>query len=382
MKICIISTLPPLHSGVSEYTLGLIRGLEESNLESVVFFLVNKTAKISFDNSKIKIVKVWEKGPVFFFQLLRAIISINPDVVHFQHEFFLYGGVATALLFPILLMITHFIGIKNVVTIHGVISNKLNISNFANLFLVSNYYIMIKIGLRIITLFICTMANIIIVHNDFLKDILIYEYNIPNKKIKVIRHGIGFININETNKSKENVVLFFGTISPNKGLEVLIEAFEKVKMPEIELVIAGSSHPRGSEYLNSIQLRIKASSASSRISLTGYVKNENIYSLFENATVVVFPYLLSVSSSGGLSFALQHKKPVIVTSLPSFMEIIVHEETGIIVPPGNVIALSIAIEKLLKNKQLQLEMSKNITKKYENMTWPVIAQKTILAYSS
>jgi glycosyltransferase involved in cell wall biosynthesis len=318
------------------------------------------------------------------FQVISAAIKEKPRLVHIQHEFFLYGGIVTSGTFPLLVSLLRLRGIKVVVTMHGVVPRKLARKQFADAFFISANPIALRIGLPVLTMLISASANAIIVHNQSAKNVLHEDFRVALRKIRVIPHGIGD-NTTETRQSQrvqENTVMFFGNITPSKGLETLITAFEQVRVPNARLIIAGGPHPRGTNYFEKIIQMVRSSSISTRITITGYVPDERIHSLFKQCSLAVFPYTFSVSSSGGLSFALQHQKPTIVTDLPTFTEIITNNLNGLIVPPGDTKALTSAIERILLNPGLRNYLSKGISKNLSQLAWSAIATETAECYQS
>ena len=248
LKACLVAPLPPLPSGVSLYTVGLLAGFARKKPPCELVVITNKSA-MNIENAKgIRLMKAWTRGFGYFFQVLFSIIKEKPDVVHLQHEFFLFGGMFTAAMFPFLLLSLRLLGIRTVVTIHGVIPKDAANKQFAEAFFVPKNYFLLRVGLGSITNMICRFANTIIVHSSSAREALLRDYRIPSSKIRVVHHGIGFLETSTPHDMLENNVLFFGNITPSKGLEPLISAFELVKTPNSKLIIAGGAHPRGQEY--------------------------------------------------------------------------------------------------------------------------------------
>jgi glycosyltransferase involved in cell wall biosynthesis len=344
--------------------------------------IVNKSASVSAMPRGLELIRVWTRGPKYFFQVLTALMREKPAVVHFQHEFFLYGGMFSALIFPLLLLVCRLSRMKVLVTVHGVVPKNLATSQFAEAFFVTSNFLFLRLGLSFITIVICKLANTVIVHNNYLKDTLIQDYKVSSHKIQVVPHGVGNKTLGKPLDSDGNLVLFFGNITPSKGIETLIEAFEQIHVPNTRLIIAGSPHPRGKKYFNEITQRIARSPVSEKITLTGRIPDDKVVSLFEECTVAVFPYTFAVSSSGGLSFAIQQRKPVIVTDLPTFTEVIVHGKNGLVVPLRNAKTLAEAIEKILLDKKLGSEMSQQIQESALTLAWSAIAHKTLECYKA
>jgi len=384
MKVCLVSALPPFRSGVSLYTVGLLSGFERIAPSFPIVILANKCADPVRKSQDIKLTRIWTKGPRYSFQIVSAVAKEKPKLVHIQHEFFLYGGIVSSAVFPLLLLILRLMGIRVVVTMHGVIPRKVARKQFADAFFVPANFVALKLGLPVTTMLISANANAIVVHDKSAKDILQEDYSVAPQKINVIPHGIGLPNPEPLRSQRvgENTVLFFGNVTPSKGLETLIAAFEQVRVPNAKLIIAGGPHPRGNSYFQHITRLVRSSSASDRITMTGYVPDERIHQLFEECSLAAFPYTFSVSSSGGLSFALQHRKPVIVTGLPTFAQIITDNVNGLVVPPEDSAALTSAIERILLDQNLRNLLSDGIMKSLSNLAWPAVAKETSECYKT
>jgi glycosyltransferase involved in cell wall biosynthesis len=363
----------------------LLSGFERTRPPFPIVVLANKCADKPVGKSRnITLAKAWTKGPRYLFQIVSAVAKEKPKLVHIQHEFFLYGGIVSSAVFPLLLFLLRLMGIKVVVTMHGVVPRKLARKQLADAFFIPANLIALRIGLPALTMLISANANAIVVHNKSAKDTLHEDYGVAPQKINIIPHGIGLPNSKPPRSPRvgENTILFFGNITPSKGLETLIAAFEQVQVPNAKLIIAGGPHPRGNKYFQQITKMARSSSASARITITGYIPDERIHSLFEKCNLAVFPYTFSVSSSGGLSFALQHMKPVIVTDLPSFTQIITDNLNGLVVPPDNSRALTMAIERILLNHDLSNLISNGIVKSFSHLAWPTIAKETFDFYKT
>lgn len=116
----------------------------------------------------------------------------------------------------------------------------------------------------------------------------------------------GSINISEL-KYINNYILFFGTVQEYKGVQLLIDAFNKSEIKEkVKLVIAGKGLN-----CNNITDNI--------IRINRFIDDNEIKPLFENAKFIIYPYL-SATMSGVLSLAYFFNKSVIVSDIPFFKE--------------------------------------------------------------
>ena len=177
---------------------------------------------------------------------------------------------------------------------------------------------------------------------------------------------------NEEIEEEKSTVLFFGRILPYKGICYLVDSVEKLmeKIPDIKLIIAGEGKIELNEkILPNIEFINKV------------ISNELLIRLIKRSTVIVCPYT-SASQSGIPMVAFLYKKPVIATEVGAFSEVIDHMETGILVKPRDVDALTEAIAKLLLNPDLRRKMASNISNKYfeANFSWDKIAMLTNNVY--
>lgn len=158
-------------------------------------------------------------------------------------------------------------------------------------------------------------------------------------------------------------IAFLGRINKYKGLNVLLDAFQQVKMelPNLKLLIAGNGDCN--EYL----LRFDKLKESLELDLR-WIPDEEIQNKIKNVDIVVLPYL-EASQSGVIPLAFAFGRMVIATEVGGIPEQ-VPNQMGILVPPNNSAALKDAILKLYKTPSLIRTMGENAFN-YANtvLTW-------------
>ena len=187
-------------------------------------------------------------------------------------------------------------------------------------------------------------------------------------KISYIPHGnfANYANIHDKNIARDKlklpkdkkIVLFFGQIKKVKGLGVLLEAFNEIckEREDIYLVVAGSVwNDDFSIYKNKIV----------RYNLTDkircdirYIKDEEIEYYYSACDINVLPYL-DVYQSGVIQLAYAYKKPVIVTNIKSFIDIVEEDVNGYICRVGDYISLKESIIKAMDNSDKWEDMGNN-----------------------
>lgn len=332
MKAAIVSIYPPIHQkhsnagGVASYSKNLVSNLA-SNLKIIVIADKINENEDYLETNNIYVKRCWDKGLFYPLQIARVIFEDKKgvDVVHIQHEFFLYGKSLSAGIFPLMLLLIRFIK-PIVVTFHGVIP----LSKINNEFLKENGFsgnsYILKLGLYTIIKLSSFFINRIIVHEKSFKQILCNDYGISSRKIDIIPHGIESRNDKKDADEAKNsiglknkcIILFMGYLTGYKGLDLLIDAFEHIKkQQDLILLIVGGEHPRlkdDRKYLKYIKkIRSKAKAISDNIIFTGFAQENEIPIYFSAADVVVFPYTIAMSSSGPMSMAIAYEKPIIVS---------------------------------------------------------------------
>ena len=165
-------------------------------------------------------------------------------------------------------------------------------------------------------------------------------------------------NNEKSNTSKFNV-LFFGRISPYKGIKYLLDAFVDIistgKYPDITLTIAGSGN---------FDFDIEIYRPYSEINiLNEYIHPGNLARLISQSSVIVCPYT-DATQSGVIMSAYAFKKPVIATNVGGLPEMVEDHKTGLIIEPKNSGAIYDAILKLYNDRDLLEKMSGNIEENY------------------
>jgi glycosyltransferase involved in cell wall biosynthesis len=158
---------------------------------------------------------------------LSAVEFINlsgADLCILEHEFGIFGGQNGVYILPLL----HRLEIPLIVTLHTIIKTP-------------------SYNEKAILVEICKMASKIVVMSHKAIEFLTTIYNVDKRKIEYIEHGVPDIQFNKSQSKKEfhlenkKVLLTFGFLSRNKGIETVIRALPKVieKHPEILYMILG-----------------------------------------------------------------------------------------------------------------------------------------------
>lgn len=323
------------------------------------------------------------------FQIALQAIKDRVKILHVQFEFVTFGSFyVSPLIIPLLLLLKP-LKIKTVVTLHGPIFPK-DVKKEIISGLMPSFVKVPKILLPpyiwFIYWLISKLASAVIVHANVFKRWLA-EHGIHN--CFAIPHGvnINFLNnarvdLNGKNDTHDKTILFFGVLSPRKGLETLLQAFSIVAnaLPNARLVIAGDEPAYYKGYKKRLSNMTKKLGISGKVSFLGRVSDEEMEHLFYQADLVVLPYLFSVSASGPLSLAMAYGKPVIVSRTEFFEEILGNQYTLIFFPPRDHNALAQRIIEVLSTREYADQISRKIREKAIELSWERIAILTLELY--
>jgi glycosyltransferase involved in cell wall biosynthesis len=380
-KIAIVDDFSP-------YSCSLVNeGLTAEKVD-VVFYGPRKRLNKFYPECRFLEPKNIWTPQLFPFQIFRQVVADKPDVVHIQHEISTFGPFYTNMLFPLLLLLLQLERTRIVVTEHcvlkagefGTFTSSLLQTNAVNKLVLLSFYMLIA-----------KLVNVIIVHDLTFKRQLIECYRIRENKVVVIPYGSSICRptvagINSHNLSSrlnnKRIILYFGFLSPRKGIEYLLRAFKKIVdgYPNCMLVIGGDAPAYYKGYRKELEALTSSLGLEENVLFTGFVANEVANFLFSISEIVVLPYTFSAGASGPLSTAFQHHKAIIATKTQYFAHVLEDGQNALLVPPRNSEELARAIVRLLEDESLRKKFAKNIQEKAEKTSWAKVAQTTAQLY--
>lgn len=201
-----------------------------------------------------------------------------------------------------------------------------------------------------------SLVDRIHVHSALHRVSLMAQYpHLKNNRIYVVQHGGGASGtirkgtlvpeeLERLNREQDrSVILFFGRIEPYKGLSLLFEAVEEMlhARRDFFVVIAGAG----------VLPPVPESIRERLILINRFIRDEEIAALFKSALVTVLPYL-SGTQTGVIPLASTFNVPSVVSKVGALPELILENETGMLVPPADASALSKALLSYLDNPEL------------------------------
>src|SRR5664279_275680 len=296
------------------------------------------------------------------------------EAVSLQHEFGIFGGEAGAHIMALLSRLNMPI----VTTLHTVLSEP-------------------TLAQRGVLDRIVEASSKVIVMAEKGRELLRSVYRAPAEKIEVIPHGIPDFPFVEPDKAKAKfgysgraVILTFGLLSPNKGVEVMINAMPTILKSRADAmyVVLGTTHPnlvrtQGEAYRESLVARARELGVEDHVVfLDQFVDQGTLLDFISMCDVYVTPYLNeSQMTSGKLAYSFGLGKAVVSTPYWHARELL-GGGRGILVPFGDSATLGSEIAHLLTDDARRQAMRERAYASSRSMTWERTAERYLTAFES
>jgi len=291
----------------------------------------------------------------------------NVEVVSVQHEFGIFGGPAGDYLLGFL----RAVHMPVVTTLHTVLSEP-------------------NADQRAVMEQLDALSDRFIVMAERGQRMLESIYGVDPEKIDLIPHGVIDMPFIDSNFYKDvfdvegkTVLLTFGLLSPNKGIEYVIGALPGIlsRHPDIVYLVLGATHPHllaqeGEAYRRSLERLAKELGVENQtIFHDRFVSLEELKEFIGAADIYITPYLNEAQvTSGTLAYTFGAGKAVISTPYWHAQELLAGER-GLLVPFRDAEAIAAGVNHYLSHPTLMTAMRKRAWKAGREMIWPVVAQR-------
>ena len=287
--------------------------------------------------------------------------SSDVDIVSVQHEFGIFGGPAGSHLLALL----RELNAPVVTTLHTVLL-KPN---------ADQYRVMQKLVAH---------STRLVVMTDRGRAILQQVYEVPPAKIDLIPHGIPNVPYfapdhykDQLGMREKTVLLTFGLLSPNKGIEHVLNALPEIvaEFPGVVYVLLGATHPnefrtRGETYRLSLDAIVKKHKLENNVIFYNrFVELKELTAFIGAADLYITPYLEEAQiTSGTLAYAFGAGKAVISTPYWHAAELL-SDQRGVLVPFADPAAIAREVNGLLRDETRRNGMSDRAYRLGRTMVW-------------
>ncbi len=194
----------------------------------------------------------------------------------------------------------------------------------------------------------------VIVTSPSTAEILEAEFGVDKSRISVARPGVDPAKLSKGSGGTHLSLLSVAAISQRKGFDVLIAALQPLMALDWQLIIVGDD-TRSPDVVEALRRQIASFGMTDRICLAGRMEADKLATLYASADIFV---LASHFEGYGMAYAeaLAHGLPVIGTTGGAIADL-VPKTAGILVEPGDVEALSQALEQVMRDRQLRKSLS-------------------------
>ena len=373
-RIAVIGNSLPRRCGIATFTTDLQQAISTSRptVETCIVAMTDHGQTYDYPKAvafQIQDDKIEEN--------IRAADFLNSgrfDTVCLQHEFGIFGGEAGGHVLELLSRLT----MPVVTTFHTVLANP-------------------TAAQRAVMDCIVDASSKVVVMANKGRELLRSVYQVPDDKIEVIAHGIPDVALVAPDAAKarlgfdgKSIILTFGLLSPNKGIEVMIDAMPSIlkRRADALYVVLGATHPnlvrdQGEAYRNRLMRRVRELGVEDHVVfLDRFVDLPTLLEFISMCDVYVTPYLNEAQmTSGTLAYSFGLGKPVVSTPYWHARELLANGR-GVLVPFGDATAIGSKIAELLTDDVRRQAMCRRAYAVSRTMTWERTAEHYMSVFES
>jgi glycosyltransferase involved in cell wall biosynthesis len=370
MKIAYIGTYPPRECGIGTFTMNLYKSMVMDNKPVMgsreSFIIAMNDHELTYDYPEEVKLTIRQEHQRDYLSASKFINLSGADLCILEHEFGIFGGQNGVYILPLL----HRLEIPLIVTLHTIIKSP-------------------SYDEKAVLVEICKMATRIIVMSHKAIEFLTTIYKVDKRKVVYIEHGVPDLQFNKHESRKEfnlqnkKVLLTFGFISRNKGIETVIKALPKVieKYPEVLYMVLGKTHPNvlrysGEEYRIYLQQLVKSLNLGEHVFfLNEFLNQKELFKYLSASDIYVTPYLNEAQvTSGTLSYAIGVGSAVVSTPYWHATELLA-EGRGKLFNFNDSDGLSDILMELLDKPDVLEMLRQNAFNYGKEITWPKTGEK-------
>jgi glycosyltransferase involved in cell wall biosynthesis len=367
---CFVGTYPPRECGIATFTHDLRRAIGGLRTESqpAVIAMTNTPANGAASHLyPPEVIFEVRQHRLSDYRLAAEYVNLSGvEVVNVQHEFGIFGGVEGRYLTEFLENLRKPV----VTTLHTVLAEP-------------------QPGYRDSLMRVAALSDYLVTLNGRAAPILKEVYGAPEEKIVMIHHGAPDAPFVDPNYYKDKfgvegrlVILTFGLLSRNKGVELVIEALPEVTRahPEAVYIVLGATHPEvkrndGEEYRLWLQRRARELKIEDHVIFHDrYVEQGELLEFIGACDIYVTPYRSREQIvSGTLAYAVAMGKAVVSTPY-LYAEELLAEGRGVLTPFGDRAEMASALRRLIENEAERHQMRKQAYEYGRQMIWPEVGR--------
>ncbi len=365
VKVGLVGTAPPRRCGIATFTDDLRRALTDDPEAGSAVQVALTDADGDYDYGPDVVFEIAAPQRSDYRTAAAFLDRADIDVVCVQHEFGIFGGPAGRHLDELL----EHVRAPVVTTFHTVLARPSDEQRAA-------------------TRRVAERSDMLVVLAERAVDLLEQGCGIDRSRVRVIPHGVPAAPDIDRDAAKDalghsgrKVLLTFGLLGPDKGIEVALGALSSVveEHPDILYVVLGATHPHvlrdaGDAYRDSLTDLVRERGLEDHVVFVDrYVDLEELRLHLSAADVYLTPYHgADQIVSGTLAYAVGMGCAVVSTPYPYACELL-SEGRGELVPFRDPAALGTTLRELLCDEDRRAELQRRASEHGRSMTWPAVA---------
>jgi glycosyltransferase involved in cell wall biosynthesis len=369
-KVAMLGNHAPRQCGIATFTTDLTDAIAGERPELDCFVLAMNDAgrrhayppRVHFEIAQ---------GDLSSYRRAADFLNVNPvDVTCLQHEYGIFGGKAGAHVLTLL----RELRMPIVTTLHTILAEPNPMQREA---------------LDEIT----QLSERVVVMSGHGAELLRVVHGVPSGKIDLIPHGIPTVPFASHSKhqlgvQRKRVILTFGLLSPDKGIENVIDAMPAIleRYPDAVYIVLGATHPHvkeqyGETYRLMLESRAqKLGVAASMIFHNRFVSQAELAEFLSAADIYITPYLKPEQiTSGTLAYAVGSGKAVISTPYWYAKELLA-DGRGVLVPWHDPQAIAREVIDLFGDPAKALALRTRAAEYGRAMAWPAVARRYVESF--
>ena len=365
-RVAIVGNYLPRQCGIATFTTDLCAAVSGEYGTAELFALPVNDPDAEYSYPERVRFELTEEDFSSYERAAEFLNFINVDLVSLQHEYGIFGGPAGS----------HILGLLRnlrmpvVTTLHTVLREPNP----------DQHRVMVEVA---------ALSDRLIVMSQHSSRFLEEVFGVQASKIDVIPHGVPNLPFVDPNFYKDrfavagkSVLLTFGLLSPNKGVENVIQALPSIlaRKSNVAYVVAGATHPHirrreGDKYRESLQQLAKDLGVEKNVIFHNrFLSPEEMMEFIGAADVYITPYRNEAQVvSGTLAYALGAGKAVISTPYWHALELL-DEGRGVLVPFNDPASIAKQTIALLENEAERHAMRKRAYVYARKMVWQSVAR--------
>jgi glycosyltransferase involved in cell wall biosynthesis len=373
-KIAFVGDHLPRKCGIATFTSDLLAAVASVHPQSQCLAVSVNDIPGGYEYPEVVRFEIEEQDLSSYLRAADFLNISNVDIVCLQHEFGIFGGSVGGHILAFL----RELRMPVVTTLHTVLREP-------------------RADQRRVMQELILLSTRLVVMAERGRQMLLDIYHAPPAKIDLIAHGIPDVGFVDPTYFKDQfgvegkvVLLTFGLLSPNKGIEYVLNALPNIvaEFPDVVYIVLGATHPNelrehGEAYRLSLEILAKKQKVEKNVIFYNqFVDLENLKEFLGATDLYITPYLNEAQiTSGTLAYAFGSGKAVVSTPYWHAAELLA-EDRGVLVPFRNSEIVAREVIGLLRDDNRRHAMRKNAYRIGRDMVWGSVAQQYVASFAA